>query len=97
MANLNKTVVVRKTIVVYDPWPKVLGRMIHATEQRVAYYKKAVGQAYKNKDQELVTMFKEFRKDEEKHVKRLRWEKTCWNYGTWEWAMVQPEGGKIQG
>jgi hypothetical protein len=70
--------------------------MIHATEGRVAYYKKAVGQAYKDKDQELVTLLKDIRKDEEKWLKSLRWEKTCWNHSMWEWYFTQPEGGKFQ-
>lgn len=66
-----------------EDWGKCLSRFITNTEARVASYKKLVGQAYKNGDQELVTLFKEFRKEEERWLKSLRMEKTDWNAGMW--------------
>jgi len=66
-----------------EDWGKTLSRYIAASEARVASYKKLVGQAYKNKDQELVTLFKDCRKEEEKWLKALRAEKTDWNARCW--------------
>lgn len=66
-------------------WPNKLGKIIGRTEQRVASYKKLVGEAYKNNDKDLVFEFKKLRQDEEKFLKKLRHEKTCMNAGVWEW------------
>lgn len=81
----------------FEEWGKALSKMILATEGRIASYKKLVEAAYKAGDREMVEMIKGFRQDEEKWVKRLRWEKTCLNAGVWEWCLENPEGGKLQG
>lgn len=91
-----EAVLIRKTIIVRDDWGKVLGKAIAAAESRVASYKKLTAEAYKSGNQELVPVFKKIKQEEEKHLKSLRWEKTCWNHGCWEWYFMNPEGGKIQ-
>lgn len=79
----------------FDEWGKTLSKMIGATETRIASYKKLVGDAYRVGDREMVEVCKGFRQDEEKWLKRLRWEKTCLNAGVWEWCLENPEGGKL--
>lgn len=78
-----------------EDWSRALSKMIGATEARVASYKKLVGEAYKQSDRELIELFKGFRQDEEKWLKKLRWEKTCLNAGVWEWCFRNPEGGQL--
>lgn len=89
---MEPSVVIRKIIVVHDDWGRVLGKMIGATEARVASYKKLVGQSYKEGDRESVELFKEIQHDEERWLKRLRWEKSCWNADVWGWYFMSPEG-----
>jgi hypothetical protein len=62
-------------------WGLVVGKMIGRTEARVASYKGLVTDAYKNKDRELVDLFKAYEHDELKFLKRLRDEKRRWNEG----------------
>lgn len=92
---MEPSVIIHKIIPVYDDWGRVLGKIIGASEARVASYKKLVQEAYKKGDRELVEMFKEIQHDEEQWLKRRRWEKTCWNADVWGWYFMNPEGGKI--
>lgn len=78
-----------------EDWGKALGKIIAASEARVASYKKLVQEAYKKGDRELVDLFKEYQHDEERCLRRRRWEKTCWNHDVWGWYFMDPEGGKI--
>jgi len=96
MENQPTTVIIRKIIVVQDDWGRILGKTLGAVEARVASYKTLITEAYKAGDGELVTLFKGIKKEEEKVLKALRWEKTCWNAGVWEWYFMNPVGGKIQ-
>lgn len=89
---MTPAVVIHRIIPVYDDWGRVLGKMIAASEGRVASYKKLVGEAYKQGDRELVETFKECQHDEERNLKKLRWEKTCWNANCWGWYFMSPEG-----
>lgn len=66
-----------------EDWGKTLSRYITASEARVKSYKILVGQAYKNKDDGLKTLFKALRQAEEKWLKALRQEKTDLNAGVW--------------
>ena len=66
-----------------EDWGKTLSRFITATEARVKDYKILVGQAYKNKDEGLVRLFKAIKQAEEKWLKALRQEKTDLNAGLW--------------
>lgn len=62
-----------------EEWGRTLGKMIGQTEARVASYKKLVQDAYKVGDREFVDLFKESQHDEERFLKKLRYEKTAWN------------------
>ena len=77
------------SILMGEDWGQVLGQMIARTEGRVTSWKQRVQQAYKAGDRDLVDLFKECQHDEERFLKRLRKEKTCWNDGAWEWILRQ--------
>lgn len=80
---------------VTDDWGKELSRLITGSEARVASYKKLVGQAYKNKDRVLVSLFKACKQAEEKKLKRLRQEKQDWNVGLWMPSRYEPDYDSI--
>lgn len=92
----NPDVKIRRTIVVQDDWGPILGKLIAASEARVTSFKKMTQEAYKAGNRELIPLFKEMKKSEEKLLKSRRWEKTCWNARVWEWYFRNPVGGKIQ-
>ena len=67
-----------------DAWGKTLGRMIAATEARMAGYRAQMTAAFKAGDREMIAWLREAGGDEEKWLKKLRHEKTVWNESVWQ-------------
>ncbi len=79
---------IRKPIVAEEllgeAWGKTLGRMIAATECRIAAYKAQMQAAYKAGDRETIALLREAGGDEDLWLKKLRAEKTEWNESVWQ-------------
>jgi hypothetical protein len=67
-----------------DAWGRTLGRMISATEGRIAGYKAQMQAAYKAGDRDMIALLREAGGDEDGWLKKLRGEKTEWNESVWQ-------------